>query len=38
MLHAAELGFVHPKTERLVKWEEKPPADFRAVRERMRAQ
>ncbi len=38
MLHAAELGFVHPKTERPVKWQEPPPADFLAVLARMRAQ
>jgi 23S rRNA pseudouridine1911/1915/1917 synthase len=31
MLHAAELGFVHPKTERAMRWEEKPPADFDAM-------
>ena len=28
MLHAAVLGFVHPKTERPVRWEEPPPEDF----------
>ena len=31
MLHAAVLGFVHPKTERPVRWEEPPPADFREL-------
>jgi 23S rRNA pseudouridine1911/1915/1917 synthase len=31
MLHAAVLGFVHPKTERTMRWEEPPPADFRAM-------
>jgi 23S rRNA pseudouridine1911/1915/1917 synthase len=31
MLHAAVLGFVHPKTERPVRWEEPPPADFEAT-------
>ena len=31
MLHAAELGFEHPKTERHVQWEEPPPADFNAL-------
>ncbi len=31
MLHAALLGFVHPKTERPVRWEEPPPADFAAL-------
>jgi 23S rRNA pseudouridine1911/1915/1917 synthase len=36
MLHAAELGFVHPKTERDVRWEEAPPEDFRAVLARLR--
>ncbi|HEY1957867.1 MAG TPA: RluA family pseudouridine synthase [Polyangiaceae bacterium] len=29
MLHATLLGFVHPKTERPVRWEEPPPADFK---------
>lgn len=28
MLHAAELGFVHPATGREVRWEVDPPADF----------
>ena len=31
MLHAAELGFVHPATERAVRWELPMPADMRAV-------
>jgi 23S rRNA pseudouridine1911/1915/1917 synthase len=31
MLHAAELGFVHPKTEAPVRWEEPPPEDFGAM-------
>jgi 23S rRNA pseudouridine1911/1915/1917 synthase len=31
MLHAAELGFTHPATGAMVKWEQPPPADFLAV-------
>ena len=38
MLHAALLGFVHPKTEQRVKWEEDPPEDFRGVLRRLRGQ
>jgi len=37
MLHATELGFVHPATERDVHWEEKPPKDFIETLERLRA-
>ena len=36
MLHAAELGFVHPATEREVRWEQPLPGDMRAVIERLR--
>jgi 23S rRNA pseudouridine1911/1915/1917 synthase len=36
MLHALELGFVHPATEREVRWELPIPADMRAVVERLR--
>jgi 23S rRNA pseudouridine1911/1915/1917 synthase len=36
MLHAAELGFVHPATEREVRWELPLPDDMRAVVERLR--
>jgi 23S rRNA pseudouridine1911/1915/1917 synthase len=36
MLHAALLGFVHPKTEQHVKWEEDPPEDFLGVLRRLR--
>lgn len=36
MLHAAELGFVHPSTEEDVRWTKDPPGDFRAVLERLR--
>jgi 23S rRNA pseudouridine1911/1915/1917 synthase len=36
MLHAAELGFVHPATEREVRWEQPPPADMRTVIDRLR--
>ncbi len=35
MLHAAELGFIHPKTGRPVHWEEPPPDDFRQTVERL---
>ena len=36
MLHAAELGFVHPSTEHEVRWERPVPADMTAVLERLR--
>jgi 23S rRNA pseudouridine1911/1915/1917 synthase len=36
MLHAAELGFVHPASEREVRWELPMPADMQAVLERLR--
>jgi 23S rRNA pseudouridine1911/1915/1917 synthase len=36
MLHAAELGFVHPATEREMRWELPLPEDMREVLERMR--
>jgi 23S rRNA pseudouridine1911/1915/1917 synthase len=36
MLHAAELGFVHPATERVMRWELPLPDDMRAVLERLR--
>jgi 23S rRNA pseudouridine1911/1915/1917 synthase len=36
MLHAAVLGFVHPRTGRQVRWEDPPPADFDAVLARLR--
>jgi 23S rRNA pseudouridine1911/1915/1917 synthase len=36
MLHAAELGFVHPVTQRVVSWEQPLPEDIRAVAERLR--
>lgn len=36
MLHAAVLGFVHPRTGRPVRFEDPPPADFNAVLERLR--
>ncbi|HEX4959524.1 MAG TPA: pseudouridine synthase [Thermoanaerobaculia bacterium] len=36
MLHAAVLGFVHPRTEKPMRFEEPPPADFAAVLERLR--
>jgi 23S rRNA pseudouridine1911/1915/1917 synthase len=36
MLHAAELGFVHPTTESEVRWERPVPADMTAVLERLR--
>ena len=37
MLHATELGFIHPATERHVHWEEKPPKDFVETLERLRS-
>jgi 23S rRNA pseudouridine1911/1915/1917 synthase len=37
MLHATELGFVHPATERPVHWEEPPPKDFVEVLARLRS-
>lgn len=36
MLHAAVLGFVHPRTGRSLRFEDPPPADFAAVLERLR--
>ena len=36
MLHAAELGFVHPATNREVRWTRDPPPDFAAVLARLR--
>ena len=36
MLHAAELGFVHPATEREVKWTSEPPGDFASVLARLK--
>jgi 23S rRNA pseudouridine1911/1915/1917 synthase len=35
MLHAAELGFLHPATERSMRWQQPMPADMRAVVERL---
>ncbi|MDC3953572.1 RluA family pseudouridine synthase [Polyangium jinanense] len=37
MLHAAELGFIHPQTGDEVFFEEPPPQDFESVLERLRA-
>lgn len=36
MLHAAELGFVHPATQHDVRWRSELPDDMRAVLERLR--
>jgi 23S rRNA pseudouridine1911/1915/1917 synthase len=36
MLHAAVLGFTHPGSEREMRFEQKPPADFAAVLEQLR--
>ncbi len=36
MLHAAELGFVHPASQREMRWELPMPDDMRAVLERLR--
>jgi 23S rRNA pseudouridine1911/1915/1917 synthase len=37
MLHAAELGFVHPTTERACRWEQPLPEDMAALLEHLRA-
>ncbi len=37
MLHATVLGFAHPRTEKVVRFEDPPPEDFKAVLERLRA-
>ncbi len=36
MLHAIELGFIHPATERPMQFEDEPPADFVETVERLR--
>jgi 23S rRNA pseudouridine1911/1915/1917 synthase len=36
MLHAAELGFVHPATQRAMRWEQPMPDDMRAVLDALR--
>jgi 23S rRNA pseudouridine1911/1915/1917 synthase len=36
MLHAARLGFEHPKTEAHVAWEQQPPRDFQETLARLR--
>ena len=36
MLHAAELGFLHPATEREMRWEQPMPDDMKTVLERLR--
>ncbi|MGL4551332.1 MAG: RluA family pseudouridine synthase [Gemmataceae bacterium] len=36
MLHAAELGFVHPATHEPLRWEMPPPADFRGTLVKLR--
>ena len=36
MLHAAELGFVHPATEQEMRWERPMPDDMRAVLTRLK--
>jgi 23S rRNA pseudouridine1911/1915/1917 synthase len=36
MLHARELGFVHPKTGRALRFESAPPEDFEATLQRLR--
>ncbi len=38
MLHAAELGFVHPATDRAMRWELPMPPDMHAVLEGLRRQ
>ena len=37
MLHATALGFVHPRTGKVVRFEDPPPEDFKAVLERLRS-
>lgn len=37
MLHAAELGFVHPTTGRSMSFRSEPPLDFRRLLERLRS-
>jgi 23S rRNA pseudouridine1911/1915/1917 synthase len=37
MLHAKELGFVHPRTNEEVVFEEAPPKDFEAVLSQLRS-
>lgn len=37
MLHAAVLGFVHPRTGKSLRFEEPAPGDFKAVLERLRS-
>jgi 23S rRNA pseudouridine1911/1915/1917 synthase len=37
MLHAAELGFIHPATEREMRWEQPTPEDILAVIARLKA-
>ncbi len=37
MLHAAELGFVHPRTGEQVRFSDPPPTDFRKCLDRLRA-
>ena len=36
MLHAAVLGFAHPRTEKPLRFESPPPADFQAVLRKLR--
>jgi len=38
LLHAGELGFLHPRDGRLLRFEEPPPADFAEVLGRLRRQ
>jgi 23S rRNA pseudouridine1911/1915/1917 synthase len=37
MLHAAVLGFVHPRTEEPLRFEQPPPADFAEAHARLAA-
>ncbi len=36
LLHAARLGFIHPKTGEMMTWESSPPDDFRELLNRLR--
>lgn len=37
MLHAKELGFVHPRTNEVMVFQQEPPGDFRSVLEQLRS-
>jgi 23S rRNA pseudouridine1911/1915/1917 synthase len=37
MLHAKELGFVHPRTNEMTVFQQEPPPDFQAVLAKLRS-